>query len=126
MPICSSCLVRRTVEPGVKPPDIYPFKSSRDVERVARSARVWVDRYALDKEAVTRAEEVIKVGQRSQGGHGNIGRLSAEGGCIAHQNPQVAIHPFGSTDAVHVRPAQSPQTEGSETMTYMSKVSSSC
>lgn len=52
---------RRNATPDIKPPDIYPFKSPRDVEFVARSARVWVDRYTLDKEAVSRAEEIIKV-----------------------------------------------------------------
>lgn len=56
--IYASC---RAADEDIKPHDIYPFDSPRDVEIASRTLRVWVDRYTLDKEATMQAEAIIKV-----------------------------------------------------------------
>lgn len=58
-----SCCLCSNPDQSIKPHDIYAFDSPRDVEIVARCARVWADRYTLDKGAIMMAEAVIKVSQ---------------------------------------------------------------
>lgn len=58
----------RRAEPMVKQQDVWAFRTARDVEIVVRSARVWSDRYTLDKAAVADAEQIIKV-RCHQGSH---------------------------------------------------------
>lgn len=59
LPACTVC---RHAEPSVKPQDVWPFRTSRDIEIVTRSCRKWDDRYTLNKEAVQGAEQIIKAG----------------------------------------------------------------
>ncbi|KAG2492488.1 hypothetical protein HYH03_009153 [Edaphochlamys debaryana] len=53
---------RTTDTEKIKPQDVYGFLDPRDVEVAARCARVWADRYTLDKAAVGRAQDIIKAG----------------------------------------------------------------
>ncbi|KAG2488731.1 hypothetical protein HYH03_012730 [Edaphochlamys debaryana] len=53
----------KTTDPeAVKPEDIYHFADPRDIEVAARSARVWVDLYTLQKAAMHQGHTIIKSG----------------------------------------------------------------